>query len=1374
MKKTDDVTEPDWPTPMRGRFPDGRCLGIDKSVWLYKAVPLGPVDDAIDSRAMLAMARPLNAALASLEPLAQVRVARRSASKDTYREVHMLLVNIPRRFAPGPKQPLADHLVEQFPDKQVEQRLLLFGVKLLPRLGNGGWKSAIDSVAETIAVGGAPMSDYDRDFAVVDQALSRAGLTTPTDADFRLANAWWNSGLFSDTPQLVHSDHLHIFASPHSMMEAAALEEQQVNCHKWPPLAKHHTLALASIQDFDFVERSATSSGIHWASELVEAGAVGVSVRGKVEPAKVTRAELRRNRKRYLDDTREAQQNRKMDRAEVEEKLQGLSTVESVYATQGLPTLTQTSVIAAFTGKDARGSYDVTDHVDNSVLGSMVSRQDKALTEMMICSPMRANPHRHDLSTSTVAASGLPSLSVAGDASGALLGFTERDSQPTYVSPDAASVADGLPMMLVAGATGSGKDIALSTTIEIPSGTTRFGDLRVGDRVFDRHGKPCNVTFLSDVKEKPDLYRITFDTGQTIEADADHQWIASSFYDRAAPNRPKHKLAIEKYRQAQAAIDTLIAESSGVGDGSEWDVREIHGVTTELGLGDFFPSPEACRASLLFVDCDPHEVERTVSSVPLRERGAVLPRTFRAKLGELARGYGLPGVRTREVCTATLDDTPRSFTRPVQVWPASVALKSLALRLSQRYADKPSAEAGEVVISTLEMIAAGITAPGLQSAPSNWAMRVPGPLDLPDAALPVDPWLMGAWLGDGSSNAGVVWSGDADIAEMEPRLRVAIGAGSECILNTGSRGRAWGVRSTALTTGLREAGVFGQKHVPDLYLRASFEQRLAVLQGLMDTDGTISTAGACELGLSDERLAGDALRLIRSLGIKASVTTGAAGYRDDDGRWARCKDRHRIHFTTDLPVFRMARKAERLPTRVRETQKWLYVTSIERVDPAPARCITVDSPDSSYLVAEGIPSHNTQALLWLADQFARMGSPNVVIDPKQGSDHTEAIEASPNGQVASLDDLIMADGIFDPLRFSASPEVAVETAAGQLLRVNPWGTNAADYEQPLTHALAYGVGEGATCIGEALVMADNEHKVPPDLVKRVMDQTESSPMFRAFVGRNPGTNALRVQDGITLIKVGNAHLDLPEPGSQGETLPQRIALALVRMMVFGSSMALTGRRGVLHLDEAWVMLSSGRAEVEKMGRLARSQEVLPILYTQRVTDALKAELAGYISRGLILHVKDEAEARAACELFKLEPTAERLERIMAEATVAGGADENGAPNWDSFRALRDPDTGAVLRGSIGIYKDLSGRAVPTEIILPPSFLAKSSTNTADVRDRKARLATAAAALAEQEQWNGLDSAGDGVEDMFVDDDLPAEPVGAVPAPDVPDLLEGWE
>lgn len=355
----------------------------------------------------------------------------------------------------------------------------------------------------------------------------------------------------------------------------------------------------------------------------------------------------------------------------------------------------------------------------------------------------------------------------------------------------------------------------------------------------------------------------------------------------------------------------------------------------------------------------------------------------------------------------------------------------------------------------------------------------------------------------------------------------------------------------------------------------------------------------------------------------------------------------------------------------------------------------------------------TLAAVWLATQFSRMGNPVIIIDPKMESDLSAPVQAV-GGQVLSLDDLVSADGVFDPLRFSADPRVGADLAQSMLMAINPWGTQKDDFETPLMSALHYGVERGATCTGQALEIALAER--PTEVLQRLVEGVRaaaSSTLFRACVGFDPTSEGLRVTEKLTLIKVGRTHLDLPEPGSSaGASLGQRISLALVRMMVFGSQMALAGRDGVVVLDEAWIFLSAGKTEVERLGRLARSQRVLPMLFTQRVTDATDAGIEGYISRGIIGPIQDEKEALAACRLFRIEATPGRLARITAPARTGN------APNWGSMSALIDPVTRQVERGSVWLYADLHQRVVPVEIVLPDPFLRRVSTNKAEIDARQ--------------------------------------------------------
>jgi len=1741
----DKTTRPDYPTTTMSRLPDGRLIGTDNSVWVVRAVPMAPVVDASSPQEALAAAEPIIAACEELSAMTSVRIARRSTARGSYRQIHVLLVNIPRRYVPPVEHPIASYLAASFPNVSVDRRLLLFAVKLNDKIGGtGGLRQAVDSVTETLVSGTTPLSDYDKDFAAVDAALSRAGLTTPSPEEFRLANSWWNHGNFPDTPYLEHSDHLHVFTTAEAARVAS--DSGASDCAEWPVIAGHHALTFAAVQDFDLPYIPPSSSGAWWVSQLLAAGAAVVSVRAKVEPAKVTRAELRRRRKQYMDDINERLQEGKMERSEQEETLQQITDIEALYAAGATPSLVDASTLVVFDGKVGEVN-DVTGQ-SNVVLNSMLARQRAAMYETMLCSPLRANPHLHDLPVQTVACSGLPSLSVVGDPSGALLGFTERDRQPAYVSPTAAATADGLPMGLVVAQTGGGKNIQLSTTLQTPSGTTTMGEIKLGDEVIGRDGKPCRVLHVSPTIELPDLYDIHFDDGQVIAADADHQWVVSTHWDRNGVKHPSRTDAVGVYDRVQQVVVGLSVLADAADTDATSTVAEL-GVLVAAAFPDqLWANADSIRAMLEALDAPWVEVPRhygrsfTAKSVtktdpvvlyPLRDLLQANLDSWRSVTGANATrwrtqldakiaaativladwdGTGEPGEGTapdlvrllaaagsgpvkpgslREigaqagvtrrkghaVVTVPLPETG-SGVRMMNGYNTAVALKTLAARLTHRYPSRPMTETGERVMTTLEMLSEGIRIGKAQR--SRFAVRLTRPFEPTIAPeLPLDPYVLGAWLGDGTTGTGVLAQGrsesctDAfgftDQAHMLSQLTAfdpRVIPSSDIVI--GTRG---------LMPPLRAAGVFKDKHIPTSYARASYAQRLALLQGLMDTDGHIAPDGGCELTLCRHSLALGALDLIRSLGIKADMNSSPAMITEADPdnpgqtRRRETSTRYRILFTTTQPVFLLPRKAARIPTEVRDTQNWLYITDVVPTEPEPARCIQVDSSDATYLAGGWIPTHNTVLLLDLADQFARiktdtgLRSPVVIIDPKAlaldtpiptptgwstiadigpgdavfgrdgnpcrvtavspvftdtemfdvalddgqtvradahhqwvvsdedirrriadhrrvlalaascsdttcstprellgtlarhgvlrwtlpeldavlaragvgtgsgpvptslllkacavdlaepgvrtmttreliaggvhtsggspqfsipvarpfttgvamlaenpyavgervigggdggvripeeylwaaaaqrhsllrgimanggagdeeaelgaiefsvtvpsgalvgdvlmlirglgftavtapaehdsaaattitfsdrptfitairpvasqpakclrvdspdhtylvqqfvpthntGSDHSGAVLSS-GGQVVSLDDLASADGVFDPIRFTKRAEVGVELASSMLLSINPWGTYKEDYETPLIRSLSFGVEHGGTCIGEALTIA-LEHKIAPEnMVQQVLDLARSSSMFGACVGVNPGSNALSIAEGITLIKVGDAHLDLPQPGEQASSIGQRIAMALVRMMVFGTAMALTGREGVILMDEFWVFLGAGRSEVERLGRLARSQGVLPIGFTQRVTDAINAGLTGYISRGWIGPIQDENEAVAACELFKIEPTRERLARITAKASIGGTSSGSGAaPNWRSMRALIDPLSRKVLRGAIFIYIDLDGRSVPVEVTIPEELMIASSTNPEDIRRRVRARELEEVAEAEVEPLDG--------------------------------------
>lgn len=1403
MSKKD--TRPAWSTQLAKRWPNGMCQGVDGSMWLYRKVPLGPVDDAVTTQQMLEVARPLNSAFSELERLTRVRSTRRRMVKSQYREIHALLINVPQMYVPDADQPLRTFLAQQHPRQWVDRRLLMFGVKIKDDFGgHGGLKGRVESLAYTLTEGGGvPMEDFMADFDMVDRGLKRSGLLLPDEDDFALADAWWNLGHESSTPILPHDDHLHVFANTAAMATAKGLEDENIPCEDWPNISKHHKLAMMAFNKLEFTERAADNPAARWASLVRQEGAAAISIRALLEPAKVTKEMLRRNKTQFRSDIREQHAADKVARTEMLDTADALSKREAQLAQENAsPTLIDTSIIMAMNGADATGRFDARG-VGSKVAAwsNMLDVQDRALSETMLCSKVRANPLLKDVPITTVTYSGLPSLSVVGDREGALLGFTERDHRPAYISHKAAYVADTLPIFLVAGATGSGKDFQLSTKLPTPltsentTGWTTVGEVKVGDTVFGRDGKPCKVTYLSPIKPMPPMYELSFSDGQKLIADADHQWVVSSFKDRNDRHRAKRKAAIENRNRMLDVADRLDRHAGRFGPDHTSTlaellerVREVDGTawSTQMGLYGalhFMEVPSHTQTRTRDVSysaketrkTDPAKLfdvhallranlkvwENTTGSNAVRWRKQLDGRIAAAKhllssvpagtmdtapsVGRMMAAAGAvepdaaalrrvayeTGVQAVDGFTEVVVPLPESTTATwdATVFPTAVAFKALAERVRQQYHDAPVGHVTEQRMTTAEMLGAGLKTTNGQA---NFAIRLAGALDLPEVDLPVPPYVMGAWLGDGSSNCGQIASATADscshdgVSDQEHMVRQLQAAGynphrlpsnAEVLLSI-----------PGLSGDLRSAGVLNNKHIPMTYLRASIDQRLALLQGLLDTDGTISEIGRCELTLCNERLASDALQLIRSLGIKATMHEGDAAYTLTDpetGEKTRTVTgtRYRIHFTTDKPVFRLPRKAERvLPEgSLRDTQQWLYITDIRPVESRPGRCIQVDSPDHTYLAGEGfVPSSNTLVLLYLAWQWAQLRPeiPQVIVDPKVDSNHDDVVELS-GGQVYSLDDLQRADGVFDPLRFAGNAQAGVEVACSMLLQVDPWPEGKKRFESELQVALKHGVDKGATCIGQALLMAKEDGIASEELIGPIFQQVKSNAMFRACVGLSPEGEGLRVSSGITYIKVGDAHLDLPQPGREPESLNQRVAIALVKMMVFGSAMAMAGRGGVLHFDEAWVAMAGGATEVERLGRLARSQSILPVLYTQRVSDAVNNGLAGYISRGLIMHISDPEEAEAACALFKLEPDL-FVERItMGDKKGGATASIDGAPEWLSLKALTMPPETPdgprkVLRGSVAIYRDLIGRAVPVTVTMPPEFVEIASTNPDDI------------------------------------------------------------
>jgi replicative DNA helicase len=340
-----------------------------------------------------------------------------------------------------------------------------------------------------------------------------------------------------------------------------------------------------------------------------------------------------------------------------------------------------------------------------------------------------------------------------------------------------------------------------------------------------------------------------------------------------------------------------------------------------------------------------------------------------------------------------------------------------------------SAPAQPGVVTTADLVRT-LRCPGKEGR-LNHTVPLTASLELPQVDLPVPPYALGVWLGDGTSDAAQFTSADPEVAEhvaaagitgapqraylrygmalapttvlpkqrecvicgrsFVPRNSAVRTCGRSCggkarfstppvpvpqcrqcggpmvglLPGRGSCQRCW--RDSGTLQGvLRSIGVLGNKHIPVSYLRASTEQRRALLAGLLDTDGTVTNAGAIQFAVTSKRLAADVRELVLSLGYRCSMAQKRVSGRTEES--SIC---YLVNFTTSDEVFRLSRKIRVHQQRLRNSPqrtRWRYITDVRPIASVPVRCVQVDNADHMYLAGRGmVPTHNST----LALDFAR-------------------------------------------------------------------------------------------------------------------------------------------------------------------------------------------------------------------------------------------------------------------------------------------------------------------------------------------------------------------------------------------------------------------
>jgi replicative DNA helicase len=269
-----------------------------------------------------------------------------------------------------------------------------------------------------------------------------------------------------------------------------------------------------------------------------------------------------------------------------------------------------------------------------------------------------------------------------------------------------------------------------------------------------------------------------------------------------------------------------------------------------------------------------------------------------------------------------------------------------------------------------------------------------------DQDLPVDPWLLGALLGDGSlSGDALRFTTVSD--EMLVRVRSRIDAKVEVVhagrydyrLVQSHRGNQTGVAGMSpnpLQSALKGLGLWGvnseSKFIPHLYMTAKAEHRRALLQGLLDTDGWVERWGSVRYCAASRQLAEQVAELARSLGGWCSITEkNPHCVVDGERRPGKCVYVCHISHPEPRSLFLLSDKQTVAPAAW-QRRKRLTVQSIVPTRITECRCISVSHPSRCYVTDQHIVTHNTAFALNIGEHVAvNEGLPVVVFSMEMGA-----------------------------------------------------------------------------------------------------------------------------------------------------------------------------------------------------------------------------------------------------------------------------------------------------------------------------------------------------------------------------------------------------
>lgn len=246
----------------------------------------------------------------------------------------------------------------------------------------------------------------------------------------------------------------------------------------------------------------------------------------------------------------------------------------------------------------------------------------------------------------------------------------------------------------------------------------------------------------------------------------------------------------------------------------------------------------------------------------------------------------------------------------------------------------------------------------------KWYLPIVKPVEFKKSSLNIDPYVMGCLLGDGGFSTHNIRFSSNDL-EIIDEINKRLPFEHKLKPFEENQYHLCGVKNTNLV--IREFNEYGlmglkseNKFIPNTYLFSDVEDRINLLQGLLDTDGYCSKNGTIQYYSVSKKLIDGVKELVQSLGGVARLSSKIGKYKLPDNTFKYCKECFilSINLPSEVIPFKLKRKIERLP-KTKKYNPSRGIKSVEFSRKTTGQCIMVEADDHLYVMDEYVVTHNT-------------------------------------------------------------------------------------------------------------------------------------------------------------------------------------------------------------------------------------------------------------------------------------------------------------------------------------------------------------------------------------------------------------------------------